>query len=143
MIQELREQEETLELPDLYDAVCEKSQYIKVLEEKNDMESRGRHGVVDDAQVRQHVLDLRTVEKLHAAVYPVGNAVALEGHFQRVGLDEYQDTNHLQYLLARLLAGGYENICVVGDDDQSWNSLSFSPRSFRMSLMTRLLSSVS
>ena len=39
--------------------------------------------------------------------------------FSYVLIDEYQDTNHLQYLLARLLAGGYENICVVGDDDQS------------------------
>ena len=34
-------------------------------------------------------------------------------------MDEYQDTNHLQYLLTSLLAGGNENICVVGDDDQS------------------------
>ena len=32
---------------------------------------------------------------------------------------KYQDTNHMQYLLTSLLAGGYENICVVGDDDQS------------------------
>lgn len=39
--------------------------------------------------------------------------------FRYVLIDEYQDTNHLQYLLARLLAGGRENICVVGDDDQS------------------------
>ena len=39
--------------------------------------------------------------------------------FRYVLIDEYQDTNHLQYMLARLLAGGYENICVVGDDDQS------------------------
>ena len=39
--------------------------------------------------------------------------------FRYVLIDEYQDTNHLQYLLASLLAGGYENICVVGDDDQS------------------------
>ncbi len=39
--------------------------------------------------------------------------------FKYVLVDEYQDTNNLQYLLASLLAGGYENICVVGDDDQS------------------------
>ncbi|MBR4864668.1 MAG: UvrD-helicase domain-containing protein [Oscillospiraceae bacterium] len=39
--------------------------------------------------------------------------------FRYVLVDEYQDTNHVQYLLTALLAGGYENICVVGDDDQS------------------------
>ena len=39
--------------------------------------------------------------------------------FRYVLVDEYQDTNHMQYLLTSLLAGGYENVCVVGDDDQS------------------------
>ena len=39
--------------------------------------------------------------------------------FRYVLIDEYQDTNHLQYLFAALLAGGSRNICVVGDDDQS------------------------
>ncbi len=39
--------------------------------------------------------------------------------FRYVLIDEYQDTNNLQYQLAAALAGGYENICVVGDDDQS------------------------
>ena len=39
--------------------------------------------------------------------------------FRYVLIDEYQDTNQLQYQLSSLLAGGYENICVVGDDDQS------------------------
>ena len=39
--------------------------------------------------------------------------------FQYVLIDEYQDTNHLQYLFASILAKGWGNICVVGDDDQS------------------------
>ena len=39
--------------------------------------------------------------------------------FHYVLVDEYQDTNLLQYRLAALLAGGRKNICVVGDDDQS------------------------
>jgi len=39
--------------------------------------------------------------------------------YKHVLIDEYQDTNNLQYQLASYLAGGYGNICVVGDDDQS------------------------
>lgn len=39
--------------------------------------------------------------------------------FRYLLCDEYQDTNHAQYVLISLLAGGSENICVVGDDDQS------------------------
>ena len=39
--------------------------------------------------------------------------------FRYVLVDEYQDTNYAQFQLTRLLSGGYENIMVVGDDDQS------------------------
>ena len=39
--------------------------------------------------------------------------------FRYVLIDEYQDTNALQYELAKLLTGPARNICVVGDDDQS------------------------
>ena len=39
--------------------------------------------------------------------------------FKYIMVDEYQDTNKVQFEFVRLLAQGYNNICVVGDDDQS------------------------
>lgn len=39
--------------------------------------------------------------------------------FRFIVIDEYQDTNYAQYIFSRMLAEKYENICVVGDDDQS------------------------
>ncbi len=39
--------------------------------------------------------------------------------FRYILVDEYQDTNHSQYLIVKALADRYENICVVGDDAQS------------------------
>jgi len=42
-----------------------------------------------------------------------------QNRFEHILVDEYQDTNHAQYLLTKYLSAKHKNICVVGDDDQS------------------------
>jgi len=42
-----------------------------------------------------------------------------QNKFRYILVDEYQDTNHSQYLIVKALADRFQNICVVGDDSQS------------------------
>lgn len=42
-----------------------------------------------------------------------------QNRFKYIMVDEYQDTNHSQFMLIKLLADKWKNLCVVGDDDQS------------------------
>lgn len=43
----------------------------------------------------------------------------IQDKFRYISVDEYQDTNHAQYILVNLLASKYRNLCVIGDSDQS------------------------
>ena len=60
------------------------------------------------------LLHMVTIFQNHADVLDQYRA-----RFRYILVDEYQDTNVAQYLWLRLLAGGHQNICCVGDDDQS------------------------
>ena len=59
---------------------------------------------------------LRTLELLRGSPETLS---LLRGRFSHITIDEYQDTNRVQYEIARLLAGPSMNICVVGDTDQN------------------------
>lgn len=61
-------------------------------------------------------LILKTVHRLHDDKTLLGE---LQKRFQYIMIDEYQDTNHAQYVLSKMLADQHKNIAVVGDDFQS------------------------
>ncbi len=77
-------------------------EYEKVLKKNNAMD-------FDDLLVK-------TVELLRSNEEVLGY---YQERFQYIMVDEYQDTNTVQFKLVSLLAGKYRNLCVVGDDDQS------------------------
>ena len=83
-------------------------------------------GVALYTEYQRRLLELNATDfgdlLLHVVTIFQQNPDLLEryrGWFRYILVDEYQDTNVAQYLWLRLLAGGHQNICCVGDDDQS------------------------
>lgn len=58
------------------------------------------------------------VNALHVLKQSPDALAEYQRRFRYIMVDEYQDTNHLQYELIKLLAAANKNLCVVGDDDQ-------------------------
>ncbi|MDD5687048.1 MAG: UvrD-helicase domain-containing protein [Elusimicrobia bacterium] len=76
--------------------------YQKKLKEAN---------AVDFGDLLRYSVDLFKNDKVVLEKY--------QERFRYIMIDEYQDTNYAQYVLTKLLAAKYKNICVVGDDDQA------------------------
>lgn len=58
------------------------------------------------------------VNALHVLQWDKSVLKDYQQRFQYIMVDEYQDTNHIQYEIIKMLASGHKNLCVVGDDDQ-------------------------
>ena len=76
-------------------------------------------GVIDFNDMEHFALAILTSENKEGEVVPSKVAEELREYYQEIMTDEYQDSNTAQFKFISLLASKYENLCVVGDDDQS------------------------
>lgn len=71
--------------------------------------------------IAQNALDFDDMLMLTVKLFEFSPKVLeyYQNRFLYISVDEYQDTNHAQYMITNLLAGKHKNLCVVGDSDQS------------------------
>lgn len=79
---------------------------------------------------RNNALDFDDLLLKTLAIFQKNPAILdkYQEQFRYILIDEYQDTNRVQYLLIKLLAGKYRNLCLIGDPDQSiygWRGADF------------------
>jgi DNA helicase II / ATP-dependent DNA helicase PcrA len=96
--------------PDRYEPTTYFEEFVRRIYEGYQRKLREQHGLDFDDLIMQMVLFLRDNP---------GRAKALSQRFRYISVDEYQDTNHAQYMLVKYLAAEHRNLCVVGDDDQA------------------------
>lgn len=97
---------------------------IRDAEETKHSFPRILHGVYEKYQKRLHeanAMDFDDLLMQTVSLFKKSPALleAYQERFRYLNVDEYQDTNHAQYILIKLLASKYRNIAVVGDDAQA------------------------
>ncbi|MBR4020130.1 MAG: UvrD-helicase domain-containing protein [Firmicutes bacterium] len=81
------------------------------------------HGVFkayDETLKKNNAMDFDDLLLNTVKLFEADEATLLkyQNRFRYIMVDEYQDTNHIQYKLIKMLADAHHNLCVVGDDDQ-------------------------
>lgn len=78
------------------------------------------YGAYENTLKKNNAMDFDDLIKNTVMVFERDEMVLLEyqKRFKYIMVDEYQDTNYMQYKFVKLLAEAHNNICVVGDDDQ-------------------------
>jgi len=81
----------------------------------------GIYKLYEEKLKQNNALDFDDLIMMTVRLFKTNEAVLnyYQEKFRYILVDEYQDTNHAQYVLVNLLAQKYRNICVVGDPDQS------------------------
>lgn len=89
--------------------------------EWHDEFTRTLYGRLHDSMRAYNAVDFDSLLSLSVELFERFPDVleAYQERYRYIMIDEYQDTNPIQYRLASLLAAKYDNLCVVGDDDQS------------------------
>lgn len=79
------------------------------------------YGKYQEFLLKKNMVDFDDLLLLPLEIMQKNKEIAKEvsEKYQYIMVDEYQDTNHLQYLLLKCLCSTHQNLCVVGDDDQS------------------------
>jgi len=79
------------------------------------------YALYEDKLLKNNALDFGDLLKKTVELFQLEPTVLkyYQERFKYIMVDEYQDTNGVQFAFVRLLAKGHQNLCVVGDDDQS------------------------
>src|SRR5699024_9206281 len=112
MINQIRSAKNTLMTPEQYTSLTGnyyEQQVAKIYGAYREMLRNNQARDLDDLIMETNHLFQRIPEVLQY----------YQRRFQYIHVDEYQDTNEAQYHLVQLLAQKHENLCVVGDSDQS------------------------